>query len=69
MRLSKAYLCLDCSEIFEWRGSWSGCPVCGSRAFHPVSGWISTYEAIGRLSIMVDDNKVVPLKTANKKRR
>jgi DNA-directed RNA polymerase subunit RPC12/RpoP len=51
MQLNKAYLCIDCDEVFETYGRPNACcPKCLSRSFAPVAGWITTQAMAERLA-------------------
>ena len=41
MKLQKAYLCIDCDEIFTLsRFDHSHCPSCQSLSFRPIQRWM-----------------------------
>ncbi len=50
MKLTEAFLCIDCDEVFTAHGNNPSCPSCNSRSFAPVSGWITSWEAYDRLN-------------------
>ncbi len=66
MKLKSAYLCIDCDEIFEAQGTNPSCPSCNSRAFSPLSAWVTSwgqYEKEMENKVHVDfypDYPVVP---------
>jgi len=43
MKLADAYLCIECEEIFDYKGQTNPqCPSCTSRSHAPLSGWVPT---------------------------
>lgn len=61
MKLRKAYLCIDCDEIFEVEGKTNPeCPSCTSRSYAPIAGWITSQDFADRMNAMESGKRRVP---------